>query len=105
LPGRSLAALLAAHPASGSTIFFTADDDGHHPAFRVDLATDRVTRLSAARALSDLCPTPDGDAVFALCSTIGSPPRIVRLDARMVDQVPAELANGISERGSWPRRR
>ena len=83
----------------GSALFFTADDEGHHPAFRVDLADGRVTRLSAAGALGDLCPTPDGGALFALCSTIGSPPRIVRLDARMPDQVPAELANGISEAG------
>jgi len=79
----------------GDAVFFTADDDGHHPAFRVDLADGRVTRLTAAGALGDLCPTPDGGAIFALCSTIGSPPRIVRLDARMPDQLPATLANGI----------
>jgi dipeptidyl aminopeptidase/acylaminoacyl peptidase len=79
----------------GSAIFFTADDDGNHPAFRADLADGRVTRLTVAGALADLCPTPDGSAVFALCSTIGAPPRIVRLDARMPDQVPVPLANGI----------
>jgi dipeptidyl aminopeptidase/acylaminoacyl peptidase len=79
----------------GSAIFFTADDDGHHPAFRADLADGRVTRLTVAGALGDLCPTPDGSGVFALCSTIGAPPRIVRLDARMPDQVPVPLANGI----------
>ena len=61
--------------------------------------TSRVTRLTAAGALGDLCPTPDGTAVYALCSTIGSPPRIVRLDARMADQVPEELPNGIDEHG------
>ncbi len=83
----------------GSAVFFTADDEGHHPAFRADLGDGRVTRLSAAGALADLCPTPDGTALFALRSTVGSPPRIVRLDARMADQVPAELPNGIDERG------
>ncbi len=85
--------------ADGSAIYFTADDNGHHPAFRVDLADGRVTRLSAAGALGDLCPAPDASALYALCSTIGSPPRIVRLDARIADQVPHELPNGIDERG------
>ena len=85
--------------ADGSAVFFTADDSGHHPAFRVDLADGRVTRLSAAGALADLCPAPDGSTLFAICSTIGSPPRIVRLDARKADQLPEVLANGISEAG------
>ncbi len=102
---RTLAAELDRWPESpawapdGRAVFFTADDDGHHPAFRVDLADGRVTRLSAAGALGDLCPTPDGDALFALCATIGSPPRIVHLDARIADQVPVELLNGIDEHG------
>ena len=83
----------------GSAVFFTADDDGRHPAFRVDLADGRVTRLSSEGALSDLCPAPDPGSLYALCSTIGSPPRIVRLDARSTDQVPEVLANGIDEGG------
>jgi dipeptidyl aminopeptidase/acylaminoacyl peptidase len=84
----------------GSAVFFTADDGGHHPAFRVDLDDGRVTRLAAAGAFGDLCPTPDGSALFALCSTVGSPPRIVRLDARRAGQEPVELANGIPEGGT-----
>ena len=90
------------HPVwapDGSAVFFTADDDGHHPAFRVDVADGRVTRLTSEGALDDLCPTPDGGSLFALRSSIGSPPRIVRLDARNADQVPTELPNGIDERG------
>ncbi len=83
----------------GTAVYFTADDAGHHAAFRVDLDDGRVTRLTAEGALGDLCPTPDGSAVVALCSTIGSPPRIVLLDARMADQVPEPLPNGIDERG------
>ena len=85
--------------ADGSAIFFTADDEGHHPAFRLDLADGRVTRLTAEGALGDLCPSPDGSAILALCSTIGTPPRIVRLDARTADQVPVELSNSIAEGG------
>jgi dipeptidyl aminopeptidase/acylaminoacyl peptidase len=81
--------------ADGSAVFFTADDEGHHAVFRVDVADGRVTRLTSEGALGDLCPTPDGGAIFALCSTIGSPPRIVRLDARTPDQMPVPLAKGI----------
>jgi dipeptidyl aminopeptidase/acylaminoacyl peptidase len=65
----------------------------------VDLADGRVTRLTAAGALGDLCPSPDGSTVYALCATVGAPPRIVRLDARMADQVPRALESGIDERG------
>jgi dipeptidyl aminopeptidase/acylaminoacyl peptidase len=90
------------HPtwaADGSALFFTADDLGHHAAFRVDLPDGGITRLTAEGALSDVCPTPDGSAVFALCATVGAPARIVRLDARRADQVPQPLANGIDEQG------
>jgi dipeptidyl aminopeptidase/acylaminoacyl peptidase len=83
----------------GSALFFTADDDGHHPAYRVDLADGRVTRLTGAGACGELCPAPDGVSLYALCSTIGFPPRIVRLDARTADQVPEPLPNSIDERG------
>jgi len=90
------------HPtwaSDGAAVFFTADDHGHHPAFRVELADRRLTRLTAAGALGDLCPSPDGAVLFALCSTIGSPPRIVRLDAQAADQLPEVLASGIDEGG------
>ena len=86
----------------GSAIFFTADDDGHAAVFRVEIGGDddgRVSRLAFEGAYSDLCPSPDGTALFALRSTIATPPRIVRLDARAVDQVPAELASSIDEGG------
>jgi len=33
-------------------------------------------------------PRPDGRSLYALRSTIATPPRIVRLDAQGVDQVP-----------------
>src|SRR4051794_16388877 len=82
-----------------SVLYFTADDGGHHAAYRVELPDGHVTRLTATGAISDLCPTPDGTTVYALQSTLSSPPRVVRFDARTADQEPAELANGIDERG------
>jgi dipeptidyl aminopeptidase/acylaminoacyl peptidase len=92
----------AEHPLWGPTadvLYFTADDLGHHAAFRVDLPSGRVTRLTAEGAVSDLCPSPDGETVFALRSTLATPPRIVRFDARLADQVPTELLNSLDEGG------
>jgi dipeptidyl aminopeptidase/acylaminoacyl peptidase len=72
----------------GSAIFFTADQGGRTPVFRVDLGDGGVTRLSAAGTFSDLCVSPDGDTVFALFSMVSSPPQAVALDSRSRDQVP-----------------
>ncbi len=83
-------------------IFFTADDDGHAAVYRVEIGGDddgRVSRLACDGACSDLCPTPDGTALYALRSTMASPPRVVRLDAHAIDQAPVELANSIDEAG------
>jgi len=79
----------------GTAIFFTADDEGHHSAYRLRLADGRVTRLTASGAYSDLCPSPDGASLYALRSTVGSPPRVVLLDARAADQEPVEIPGGV----------
>lgn len=86
----------------GRAIFFTADDDGHIAVYRVEIGGEvdgRVTRLASMGAYSDLCPSPDGTWLYALRSTIASPPRIVRLDTHAMDQAPAELVNSIDEGG------
>jgi dipeptidyl aminopeptidase/acylaminoacyl peptidase len=86
----------------GRAIFFTADDDGHLAVYRVETGGEddgRVTRLTSGGAYSDLCPSPDGISLYALRSTVASPPRIVRLDARAIDQAPVELVNSIDEGG------
>ncbi len=85
--------------SDGSALFFTADDLGHHAVFRVDLPAGEVSRLTASGALSDVCPSPDGRTIYALCATVGAPPQIVRLDARTADQEPQALPNGIDEQG------
>src|SRR5829696_74772 len=82
-----------------SALYFTADDEGLHSAYRVDLPEGRARRLTAAGAVTDLCPTPDGASIYALQATLASPARVVRFDARTPDQAPQELANGIDERG------
>ena len=82
-----------------SVLYFTADDRGNHAAYRVDLPDGGVTRLTATGSVSELCPTPDGTAVYALMATVGSPARIVRFDARQADQVPAPLQRSVDDGG------
>jgi dipeptidyl aminopeptidase/acylaminoacyl peptidase len=69
-----------------SAVFFAADQGGLRPVFRVDPATDEVTRLSADGAFDDLQPSPDGRWVYAIRAGIDAPPHVVRLDASAVDQ-------------------
>jgi dipeptidyl aminopeptidase/acylaminoacyl peptidase len=69
-------------------VYFVADENGRGPVFRVDVASGEITRLSAAGAFSDLCPSPDGASLYALRSTIASPPEAVVLDTATADQEP-----------------
>ncbi len=74
-----------------SAVYFVADEDGRAPAFRVDVASGEVTRLSAAGAFSDLCPSPDGTTLYALRNTMASPPQAVALDTTAADQEPRPI--------------
>jgi dipeptidyl aminopeptidase/acylaminoacyl peptidase len=67
-------------PDSGS-VFFTADDGGRRPVFRVGVAGGDVTRITPDDgAYEQLCPSPDGRYLYALRSTVDSAPAAVRLD-------------------------
>jgi dipeptidyl aminopeptidase/acylaminoacyl peptidase len=75
------------HPAGlawapdGESVYFTADDQGRRPVFRVSVATGEVIRITADDgAYSDLCPAPDGRALYALRSSVDEPPTPVRLE-------------------------
>ncbi len=74
-----------------TAVFFVADQQGRAPAFRLDLETGNLTRLSVAGAFSDLCPSPDGTTVYALRSTPLAPPGAVALDATATDQEPRPI--------------
>ena len=76
---------------SGDALVFTADQQGHHPVFRVELATGEVTRLTAAGAYSEVCVAPDGATLYALHADVASPPRPVRLDTSTPDQSPSTV--------------
>ena len=95
-PGR---AVLSPIPGDG-TMWFTGDERGHCPVFRRD-PEGTITRLTASGAYASLCATPDGSTLYALRSTIDSPPQVIRLDAAAADQQPTVL-NAPGNLGSLP---
>jgi dipeptidyl aminopeptidase/acylaminoacyl peptidase len=79
----------------GDAIVFHADERGHGPLFRLDVATREVTRLTAAHFHSDhVIPTSGGAEAFALRSAIDRAPHPVRVSISEAGQQPTEL--------SWP---
>ncbi|MBO0824999.1 MAG: S9 family peptidase [Actinobacteria bacterium] len=64
----------------GSCVFFTADDNGRRPVFRVGLDGSAPTRVTSDdAAYESLCVAPDGSALYALRSAIAAPPTPVRI--------------------------
>jgi dipeptidyl aminopeptidase/acylaminoacyl peptidase len=62
-------------------VYFTADDGGRRPVFRVDVPAGEVTRVTGDDgAYTDLNPAPDGRHLYALRSAVDSPPTPVRID-------------------------
>ncbi|MGI9092300.1 MAG: alpha/beta fold hydrolase [Mycobacteriales bacterium] len=76
---------------SGEAIFFTADEQGHAPVFRLDAGSGEITRLSAAGAHSDVVAAPDGKTLYALRTGYDAPPHPIRLDSTTADQDGAAL--------------
>ncbi len=109
--GRDLTPALDLWPESpvwahdSSAVFFTADRLGWVAAFRVDVPDGRLTCLVSEGALSNLCPAPDGVAIYALRATMAAPARIVRFAARGEDQTPVELDRSIDDGGTAGRGR
>jgi dipeptidyl aminopeptidase/acylaminoacyl peptidase len=66
---------------TGRRVYFTADDGGRHPVFRVDIRTREVAKVTTDDAYySDLCPAPDGSALYALRAAVDEPSAPVRID-------------------------
>jgi dipeptidyl aminopeptidase/acylaminoacyl peptidase len=65
-----------------AAVYFTADDQGRRPVYRVDVTSGAVTRITADDgAYTDLSPSPDGRFLYALRSSVDEPPTPVRLEA------------------------
>jgi dipeptidyl aminopeptidase/acylaminoacyl peptidase len=77
----------------GRRLYVTADDEGDTPVFAIDLATDAVTRISAAAAggtHDDLTRLPDG-RIACIRSTLLDAPECYLLEPR-ADTAPRPLA-------------
>ena len=74
-----------------SAVLFTADRQGAVALFRTEIESGATTLLSSQDALSDICPTPNGAAIYALRSSYAQPPHVVRLDSRAADQTPSVI--------------
>jgi dipeptidyl aminopeptidase/acylaminoacyl peptidase len=93
LPGFDRRPAGLAWAPDSSSVYFTADDQGRRPVFRVSLASGEVTRITADDgAYTDLNPAPDGRWLYALRSSVDEPPTPVRLEAAD-GQKPARLAS------------
>ena len=77
--------------ATGTAVYFLADDDGRHALFRVELGGGAPVRMTCDGAYSDLQVARDGSALYALRSAYDSPPVPVRLDPEAPDQEPVVL--------------
>ncbi len=80
LPGFDRRPAEAAWAPDSAALFFTADDQGRRPVFRVEVGTGKVTRVTSDdAAYASLSPAPDGRALYALRAAIDSPPAPVRI--------------------------
>ncbi len=82
----------------GTALVVHADSDGRGPLFRVEVESGQVTQLTGDdAAYSDACVSPDGQHVYAVRSSIASPPAPVRLDPVTPHQHPTVLRGPVPE--------
>ena len=80
LPGFDRRPAEATWAPDSRSVYFTADDQGRRPVFRVDLASGEVVRITSGDgAYEQLCPSPDGRYLYALRHGVDAPPAPVRL--------------------------
>ncbi len=78
--------------ADSQTLYVAGDLHGRGAVLAVDPAAGTVRRrLAGDASYSSLCPSPDGRWVYALRSTVDTPPVPVRLDTAADDQQPVAL--------------
>jgi dipeptidyl aminopeptidase/acylaminoacyl peptidase len=71
----------AAWAPDSAAVYFTADDDGRRPVFKVSLDTGEVTRVTGRDgAYMALNADPGGRYLYALRNAVNEPPTPVRID-------------------------
>jgi dipeptidyl aminopeptidase/acylaminoacyl peptidase len=91
LPGSPLWPHAPVFSADGAAVFFVADEQGHAPVFRLDLADGSITRLTASGSHCDLAVARDRSAIYALRAAVDEAPTPVRIDPVAADQEPTRL--------------
>ncbi|MHB1593229.1 MAG: S9 family peptidase [Streptosporangiaceae bacterium] len=82
----------AAWAPDSAAIYFTADDRGRRPIYRVDVAGAGPVQVTTDDAAYDqVCPAPDGTALYALRASISEPPAPVRIDLTVSGAAPVRL--------------
>lgn len=88
----------------GGAIFFTADERGHRPIFRVDTASGAVNRVTRTGHYTNVLVAPDAQTLYALRDHIDAPASPVRLDALATDGEPTALLAPASSTVTVPGR-
>ena len=73
LPEGRLTVTSVTGAADPDLVLVTADEQGHGPVFRVGITTGEVLRLTRSGAYTDVVPSPEGGALYALRSAPDSP--------------------------------
>lgn len=77
--------------AEGDAVFFTADERGHRPVFRVGVGDAEITRMTRSGHYAGVRVSPDGRSLYALRDDVDAPPAPVRLQASATDSEPTPL--------------
>jgi dipeptidyl aminopeptidase/acylaminoacyl peptidase len=72
----------AVFSADSSTVYVTADENGHAPVYAVEVATGQRRRLTDLGSHSSLCLSWDGTTLYALRSDYTDPGSVVAIDPR-----------------------
>ena len=81
----------------GRSLLVTAQDTLDHPAFRIDVASGKVTRLTRDGNVGNVLPLPDGSFVFTR-NSIQAPDDLYRLgDARQEQRLTAVNADKLRD--------
>lgn len=66
--------------ADGAALWFTLQEKGRHPLFRLDVATGKAQRMLEGWSIKEFTLSPDQKSVFFVSSGIGRPPEVWRWD-------------------------